>query len=77
MQNTNVKANNVVEYELILLTIITSKEVMLVSKKRRIINPNMVANPIILPDAKDTVVANIKDPKDDSHKVSLGPHSKR
>ena len=50
---------------------------MLVSKKRRIINPNMVANPIILPDAKDTVVTNIKDPKDDSHKVSLGPHSKR
>ena len=46
-------------------------------KKRRIINPNMTPNPIILPDAKDTVDANIKDIKDDSHKVTLGPHSKR
>ena len=50
---------------------------MRVSKKKPIINPNMIANEIILPDAKDTVVANIKGPKDDSHKVSLGPHSKR
>ena len=47
------------------------------SKKKRIFNPNIIANPIILPDAKDTVVSTIKDIKDDSHKVSLGPHSKR
>lgn len=47
------------------------------SKKRRIINPIMIANPIILPDAKDSVVSTIKDIKDDSHKVSLGPHPKK
>ncbi len=47
------------------------------SKKRRIINPNIIANPVILPDAKDMVDSNAKDIKDDSHKVSLGPHPKK
>lgn len=47
------------------------------SRKKRIINPNMIANPIILPGAKDTVDSTVKDIKDDSHKVSLGQHSKR
>ncbi len=47
------------------------------SRKKRIINPNMIANPIILPDAKDTVDSNVKNIKDDSHKVSLGQNSKK
>jgi hypothetical protein len=47
------------------------------SRKKRIINPNIIANPVILPDAKDLADSDIKDIKSDSHKVSLKPHSKR
>ncbi len=46
------------------------------TKKKRIINPNIIANPVILPDPKDMIDSTVKVNKKDSHKVSLGPHSK-
>lgn len=46
-------------------------------KRKRITNPNMVANPVILPDPKDKVIADAKDIKNDSSNVSIGPDTKR
>ena len=45
-------------------------------KKKKMINPNMIANPVILPDAKDAVDSNAKVIKEDTHKVTLKHRSK-
>ena len=45
-------------------------------KRKRITNPNMVANPVILPDTKEYVVSEAKDIKNDSSNVSAGLDSK-